>query len=198
MPQDPDFKQKAEKFLATLWGERAAGGELPDIDWTADIRQSDIAYLAKRMPYLVLRNPQATLFKREEAKHIVSSTGWVIKDYGDSLQVSPGESLFADKNSLSDVGEAEGEGEVDFKPGTGSIIQQAFTAAYEMVEIALENWGEVGFYEGSELMAWAAWMACMDKQQDLFNYEPDEAAVKRRRLIIGETEAEDYYFGPGL
>lgn len=198
MPQNPDFKQKAEKFLATLWGERAAGDVVPDIDWTADIRQSDIEYLTQRMPYLVLRNPQATTFKREEAKNIVSRTGWVIKDYGDTLQVSPGERLFADKNSFSDVSETEGEGEADFKPGAGTIIRQAFISAYEMVDIALENWGAVGFYEGSDLMAFAAWMACMDQQQDLFNYEPDAEAAKKRRLIIGETETEDYYLGPGL
>ena len=69
------------------------------------------------------------------------STNWNIIDYGDAMGASPGYYVFSSgyfRMSKED-GEDDEEGGSMVNPGKGTIINQAFLTAQEMVQIGISG-----------------------------------------------------------
>lgn len=176
MPKDSFFSEKTESFLQEMWQKRAEGLPGYDFDWTQTVTDEDVLYLLQRYPYLQLLNTQADFSNILPPTFINADSGWIIHDYGDAMSTSPGEKLFGPGNP--ELKDEEGEG------GHGTVINQAFDTAQQMVLLAYEKgWSGIQMVSGTHLMRWSAWIAAADLEMNVIGFEPTtEDEIKRKRL----------------
>ncbi len=180
-----DYDEKAEGFLQNVWDKRAEGLEVPAIDWSRPIRPDDVAFLLRKYPHLQIVNTHASFAEGYDVKFIEASNGWLIHDYGDAMSVSPGRLLYGEGYPPQDDDEeGGGVGEGDMTPGSGTIIKQSVDTAAELIAVAkTKGWDGVTIAAGTDLMQWAAWVACEEQGLRLSGYEPDsDAKAKRDRV----------------
>lgn len=185
------YKNFDKAFLQNVWGKRARGLSLPQIDWSGPIKREDVLYLLNRYPFLQIISTEPAFDTEMEPKFVQANSGWTIHDYGDAMSASPGELLYSDysqqlKTLEKKEDEDEGEGGKGGRGviGKGTIINQAFMTAQQMIAIAIEKgWPGVELVDGTELMKWAAWMAAEDNNLTLTGFEPSEADRERRVRI---------------
>lgn len=192
------YKDFGKAILQNVWSKRAKGLPAPKIDWTGPIRNEDILYLVNRYPFLQLISQEPSFSDELQPKLIQANSGWIIHDYGDAMSSSPGELLYGDysaaiktlaKEEEEEEG-GEGGGAADLSAGKGTILNQAYLTASQMMAIAIEKgWPGVEIVDGTELMKWAAWMTAEDNNFSLTGYEPS-AADRERRLRIRKLRGE--------
>jgi hypothetical protein len=210
-----------EYFLKTLWDKRDSGLKLPAIDLFRNITPENIQYLLSLYPFLQIVNTEAMFIGEVTPKFIQAKSGWIIHDYNEAMSSSLGNFLYSaceyrplpfekrykqgssKKDSSEDKtggGKAGGDGgdtgtgEGELKPGNGTIVQQAFTTAQEMVDLAHQkNWAGINIVSGAPIMKWAAWVAAESYGMAVVGFEPDkQALLKRQRLRRrGEEVAPD-------
>lgn len=175
-------------FLKDIWSKRARGIELPEVDWGRPATREDVQFLLDHYPYLRLINTEAMMISQSDAKFIQVSSGWTVHDYGDALAASPGELLFGGGPWLPMPGEESdeegGEGDKGLKPGKGTIVNQAFLTASEMIDIAIEKgWAGAEIIDGHRLMQWAAWVEAKERGFALDGFEPSEKEQEKRERV---------------
>lgn len=183
------YKDFSKAILQNIWGKRAKGLPVPKIDWSGPLKHEDILYLINRYPFLQIISTEPSFKVDIEPKFIKANSGWLIHDYGDAMSSSPGELLYGNysiplktlqKKAEEDEGGESGAGEF----GKGTILNQAFLTAQEMIAIAIEKgWPGIDLVDGTELMKWAAWMAAEDKNLTLSGFEPTQEDKEKRARI---------------
>ncbi len=168
------------------------------IDWQRPVTQAEIEYLLSRFPFLQLLNPEADFSEEVSPTFYTAQSGWVVHDFVNALCASPGKFIFggSGKNVLLKIDEDdddEGGGDAgSILRGKGTIVNQAFVTAYEMVKIAMERgWPSIQIIDGHRIMKWAAWMACEDFNKVLLGFTPtDEDNAKRKRVQMDDIAVE--------
>lgn len=172
-------KTSAEGFLENVWGKRAGGIEVANVDWSRPITHDDIQYLLDHYPFLQLLSTDPQFDPNNEPKFITVQSGWVVHDYGAALSSSPGQHLLGGYVDEDDDEGGEEGGAAN--PGKGTIVKQAVDTASEMVSIAIEKgWPGIEVIDGHPLMKWAAWNEAQNQSLLVNGYEPDEEGIKRR------------------
>lgn len=181
------YKKLGKEFLLNIWGKRERGLPTPDIDWTGPIRHEDVLYLLTRYPFLQLVNTEANFEEGISPSFITAPSGWVVHDYGDAMSTSPGELMYGDYSWDEQVEKAkkkDEEGGSEEGGGQGTIINQAFNTAQEMVFFAIDKgWAGIEIVDGTPLMQWAAWMAAEDREFPILGFEPTEADKEKRARV---------------
>lgn len=161
-----------------------------DVDVLREISPEEIQYLLDRCPFLQIVGPTTEL-EPEEVKIIQSESGWDIHDYGDAISSSPGRLLFGGGNFriyLDDEDEGGSGGDI-INPGKGTIRNQAFVTASEMVLMAHERgWDHFTIVDGHLLMKRAAWIKASEQGMTVDGFEPtaEDEKIRDRVLQSGE------------
>lgn len=172
-----------ESFFQDVWGKRERG-LLSTIDWSRPIKDSDVEFLLKQYPFLQIISTDPALPEELSVKLLPAKSGWVIHDYGDVLCASPGELMYGDYRDKKEEDESGGAGSSSLTAGKGTIVNQAFLTAQEMIEIAIERgWPSAEIIDGTHLMQWAAWMAAENHEYSLSGFEPSRADKAKRARI---------------
>jgi hypothetical protein len=193
-----------EKILKELESLAQRMGMNKKIDWTRPIAKTDIQYILDRWPFLEIKNPYASETEDEDAPDVeffTAMSGWLIHDYGDSIASSPGIFLFGggyyyvdwgDEDEGSDAGPLINRGIVNPKKGT--IINQMFLTAIDMINLALyRKWKAVEIVGGHARMKWAAWFQANMHKLKVTGYQPTEKEIKKAQRLQRTREEMDRY-----
>jgi hypothetical protein len=173
-----------------------------DINVLRDISQEEIQYLLDCCPYLQIVDTVLHFIDEEppEVQFIDAKSGWKVFDYGDAMSSSPGEKIlgFAEyKRILKQDEEDDDEG----GGGKGTIWNQAFLTAAEMVAIAKEHgWRGIQIIDGHRVMKRSAWIAALSEGLPVVGFEPsseDEKVRKRVGMSSSEIETLRHQIKPG-
>jgi hypothetical protein len=162
-----------------------------DIDILRQISPEEIQYLLDHWPFLQMLDPEA---KEPGSLRLIRAwSGWIIQDYGDAMSSSPGELIFGggDFRLLLDEDEGGKAGDI-INPGKGTIWNQAYWTAAEMVNLAVKRgWGVIHLVSGHPMMKWAAWMRALDEEIPLQGFVPSEKDhAKRERVKRPEIDEQ--------
>lgn len=175
-------KFSGEKFLGEVHGE---GAETLDVELDFTVSEEDVLYFLNRHPYLQLLNLDPSFEDADKVNFIRAKTGWTIQDFGDALSSSQGDLFFSgvvSQTLFASNDDEEGEGDVEFIPGEGTVVKQAFDTTNEMIDLIAERWKGVHIVSGVELMRWAAWAIATEKGLEVYGFEPtkeDQARAQR-------------------
>ena len=161
-----------------------------DIYSFRDIKIQDLYYLLSKWPFLQIANAELRLADLQpEVQFVEAGSGWLIHDYGDALSSSPGRFLLG--NLFAEDEEGEGDPVLD-KAGVGTIVNQAFVTATQMVEIAKQQgWQAVQFIDGHPLMARAAWIQAEHLGMKMTNFEPSKDDIRVQSRVDMSTSELD-------
>jgi len=157
----------------------------------ANVRTSDILYLAENWQFLQVIENSGTRSSLEQPELITAKSGWTIINYGDAMATSPGKWIFRGgyfqfTENMEDEDEGGGGGIINPKHGT--IHKQAFDSAAEIIQLAKEfGWKGVQIVDGHPNMQRAAWVEACRIGVRLDGYVPDMTAEKTRRRIVSQT-----------
>lgn len=169
-----------------------------DIDWARRISPDELLWLLDHCPFLQIINTEVLLDKEEEGPKIITaeSSGWDIHVYVDAMSSSPGKFLFGggDFRILTEDDDDDGgEGGEIVNPGKGTIFNQAFMTAAEMVSLAKRlGWTMIQIVDGHPRMVRAAWIKASELGLDVEGFSPseyDEAVRKRVNLSSEEMQS---------
>jgi hypothetical protein len=186
-PEEADLRDEIEEAA-----ERVGVTFPPTFLW--DINPHDILHLLNKSPFLQIVDTKVNLdAPEEEPELILSESGWQIYDYGNALSTSPGLLLFGGGDFRMPTDEDDddaGSGGGIVNPGKGTLVNQAFLTAVDMVRIADERlWEGLMIVDGNPQMQWAAWAEAYDRGFVVEGYEvTDKDYEKRRRIRRTEEE----------
>lgn len=171
-----------------------------DVNVLRDISPEEIQYLLDTCPYLQIVDTVLHYIDEEppEVQFINGEFGWKIFDYGDALSSSPGEGILG----LSEYPRVLGdEDDGDEGGGKGTIWNQAFMTAAEMVAIAkAHGWKGIQIIDGHRVMKRGAWIKALSEGLPVVGFEPsaeDEKVRKRVGMSSSEIEALRHKIKPG-
>ncbi len=168
--------------------ERASEKLHIDINVLREIRAEDIQYLLDHCPFLQIVGPEIAL-DTQTVKLISSQSGWDIHDYGDALSSSPGRFIFGggDFRINEDEGDEDGGGIVN--PGKGTVVNQAWVTASDMLLMAYERgWSFVTLVDGHAVMKRAAWVRAVELGITIQGFEPSQKDRRIRDRVIESSE----------
>ncbi len=152
-------------------------------DWGRKVTPEEIQWLLDHCPFLQM-TAQGYFEPYDEPKIITaSSSNWQILDYGNALGSSPGQLIFGGGYfHIHDDDGSGGSGVVN--PGKGTIVNQAFMTAQEMVRIAIaRGWKGVHLVDYHRLMARSAWMEAMSEGFPVSGFTPDRHDQRVRKVV---------------
>ena len=162
-----------------------------DIDVLREITPEDIQYILDHCPFLQIVGPE-TSPQKSDVKFVQSESGWDIHDYGDALSSSPGRFLFGGGNFriyLADEEDEGGGGGDVINPGKGTVVNQAWTTASEMMLMAQQrSWHFVTIVDGHPIMKRAAWIKATELGITVDGFEPtlEDERIRERVLESGD------------
>ncbi|MDF3054961.1 MAG: hypothetical protein K0Q74_868 [Gammaproteobacteria bacterium] len=192
------FSDRAEAFLADVWGDRDMGIPTPAVDWTKPPTRQMVASLLRQYPYLQVVSSEMEHRDQIIPKFKKAPTGWVIHDYDQAMSVSLGRFIYQPWGVGSallmqdeDSGEGEG-GEGGKHQFRGGLLQQSFDTADAVVAYAIEKgWPGIQLVSATEFMTWSLWMATEDRGYKLVGFDPrTEDKKKRLRVLNFRSERE--------
>ena len=167
-----------------------------DADWQREVSAEEILYLLDRCPFLQIVDAGVSESQQDFQVDEAKASGWDIHNYGDALSSSPGKFLmgggyFSMSANEGDDDEGGSGGQV-INPGRGTIVNQAFLTAMEMVELAkAQGWQQIRFIDGHPLMARAAWIKSRRLGMSMQDFTPTEYDEEVYfRLSLSETDYE--------
>lgn len=166
-----------------------------DPDVARKITPEEIHYLLDHCPFLQMVDTHASYEPVQEEVRIVTaeSSNWDVHDYGDALCSSPGKFIFGGGfYHLSDDDDDDAGGSGIVNPGKGTVYNQAFQTACEMVKMAVAHgWGGLRIVDGHPMMIRAAWIKASQQGLAVDGYEPTayDHSV-RERIALSSTEFE--------
>lgn len=170
-----------------------------DVNVLRDISPEEIQYLLDCCPFLQIVDTVLHYIDEEppEVQFIEAQSGWKIFDYGDAMSSSPGELILgmaAYRRTLSNEEDGDEGG------GKGTIWNQAFVTAAQMVEIAQQHgWKGIQIIDGHRVMRRSAWIAALNAGLPVVGFEPtaeDEKVRKRIDMSPSEIEALKHKIKP--
>jgi hypothetical protein len=171
-----------------------------DVNVLRDISPEEIQYLLDCCPFLQIVDTVLHYIDEEppEVQFIDAKSGWKVFDYGDAMSSSPGEMILGMgeyRRVLSgEDGGDEGGG------GKGTIWNQAFMTASEMVEIAQQRgWKGIQIIDGHRVMKRGAWITALSAGLPVVGFEPtaeDDKVRKRVDMSASEIEALKHKIKP--
>lgn len=161
-----------------------------DIDILREITPEEIRYLLDHCPFLQIVGPDMAL-EKQPVKLVQSESGWDIHDYGDAMSSSPGRFLFGGGNFRIYLKgeEDEGGGGDIINPGKGTVVNQAWVTANEMIAMAAERgWRFLTIVDGHPIMKRAAWIKAIELGITVDGFEPtiDDERIRERVTESGE------------
>lgn len=166
-----------------------------DIDILREIDPKDVQYLLDHCPFLQLVGPEM-LPEKVDVKIIQSDSGWDIHDYGDALSSSPGRFIFGGGNFriyLDDEDDDDGEGGSGgdiINPGKGTVVNQAWLTATDMLLIAQQRgWNFVTIVDGHRIMKRAAWIKGAELGIIVDGFEPTLEDERIRERVLESSES---------
>lgn len=158
-----------------------------EIDALRRITPQEVEFLLDHCPFLQLLGPEI-ITDRPPFKIIQSRAGWDIHDYGDALSTSPGRFLFGGGYFSADEDDESGGG-VIVNAGHGTIVNQAWLAAVDMVQLAEErNWRFLTIVDGHRIMKRAVWIHASELGITVEGFEPDLEDDRIRQLVTESSE----------
>ena len=156
-----------------------------------DIRPIDILHLFDKFPFLQIVDTRVEVDPPAEPQFIsCDGSGWTIYDYGNAMSTSPGLLLWGGGDFSMPLEGDDAGGEI-INPGKGTIVNQAYETAVEMIRLADERgWEGLLIVDGHPLMQWAAWVEAYDRGFVIEGYEPNETDYAKRRRIRRSKEEE--------
>ena len=156
-----------------------------DVNVLRDITPDEIQYLLDMCPFLQIVDTVVQYVEEmpPEVQFVQARSGWTILDYGDAMSSSPGERI---------LGMAEyHRKDEDDEGGQGTIWNQAFITATEMVEIAKSRgWHGIQIVDGHRIMKRAAWIKALAAGLSVSGFEPNKEDEKVRARV--EMDADSY------
>jgi hypothetical protein len=172
-------KTSASNFSRDIWGKRAEGLPVIELDVTRRITHDDVLNLLQKYAFVQVINPESS-GEYEELKFIKVESGWIILDYGPAMSTSPGELLF---NDIFYTVTEEG----DLKricTGTGTRIKQIVDTGTEIVILAAEkNWPGIRIVDGYDLLNWSIWKSAQVYGMTVSGYTPTKADIAKYEQI---------------
>lgn len=168
------------------------------VDVLRRISPEEILWLLDHCPFLQLVDTKISVGAEEpDPQFITAKSGWTIHDYGNAFSTSPGLLLFGggDYTYKHNRDKDDKEGGTIINPGHGTLANQIFMTASEMIDIAIaRSWEGVLIVDGHPSMQWAAWVEGYDKGLYVEGYEPDaNDFAKRKRLRRSSEELDQLY-----
>lgn len=155
-----------------------------DINVLRDISPREIQYLLDMCPFLQIVDTVLHFVDEQppEVQFIEARSRWTILDYGDAMTSSPGNRILG----LGSYGREDDE-----EGGSGTIWNQAFLTAIEMVEIAKSRgWRGIQVVDGHRIMKRGAWIKALESGLPVSGFEPSQEDERVRQRI--EMGAEAY------
>lgn len=184
------FGQELDDMQATLDRIESEGIDLkPTFLW--DLKPSDIKYLYNKFPYLQVVDTRVEVSPPPNPTFIKADpSGWTIFDYGNAMCASPGLLLWGGGDFSI---ETEGDPSTQvINAGKGTLVNQAYETAIEMIRIADERgWEGLLIVDGHPLMKWAAWVEAYDRGFVIEGYEPLDGDFERRHKLRRKKEEEE-------
>lgn len=162
-----------------------------DINVLREITPEEVQYLLDHCPFLQIVGPEMVL-EKQKVKIVQSDSGWDIHDYGDALSSSPGRFIFGGGNFriyLDDESDEGSSGGDIINPGKGTVVNQAWVTAGDMLTIASERgWKFVIIINGHGIMRRAAWIKASELSITIDGFEPtlEDERVRDRVLESGD------------
>lgn len=195
---DKTFKQESDELKTDIWGERDTGMDMPAIDLNLPITHDDVLYLLNhRFPYLQLISSNPAWEETIVPRFLKARSGWIIHDYGQAMSVSPGRLIYGPGNP--EVVAEEGGADTGGSSGRGTIIEQTFTTAEAMVQLAMDKgWPGVEIIAGTDLMKSSVWIVAQMAGYSLKGYEPSEKDTQKRDRVLRARESLRRMEGPSI
>lgn len=162
-----------------------------DINVLREVSPEEIQYLLDCCPFLQMADSVLHYIDTEppEVQFITAQSGWKIFDYGDAMSSSPGEAILgmAEHHRMVSADDTGGEG-----GGHGTIWNQAFMTASEMVEIAkVHGWKGIQIIDGHRVMKRGAWIKALDIGLPVIGFNPTSDDIRvRERVAMSSSEVE--------
>lgn len=154
--------------------------------------EDDFYYLVSRYPYLEIADINTEFFAPSQTPEFIKAkNGWVIHNTGNILRAAQPEligllhygydlshagietELFGKHDVLQkDEGDGDGESGVGELKPCGTIVNQLFTVAFEMIDVAQHMWSACQIIRGYYPMQRAAWIASQHREYKLEGFEP--------------------------
>ncbi len=160
---------------------------LNEVDFNRRVSAADVVHLLNQWPFLQITDIQLQIDQQiQPLKILQAKSHWKIHDYGDALSSSPGELVYGKVGSLKKHARDKEQGDQEGGSGVGTLVNQAVITAFEMVDLALQRgWHGIKLIDAHPLMAWGAWMRCLEAGVDLAGYEPSAYDYARFKRIKG-------------
>lgn len=171
---------------------------LKEVELNRPVSATDMIYLLNQWPFLQITDTHLQMDQQiQPLKLLQAKSLWQIHDYGDALSSSPGELAYGRPGRSRRTGEKKAQEEGEGGSGAGTLVNQAVITAFEMVELGLQRgWNGIKLIDGHPLMAWAAWMHCLESGIDLEGYEPSAHDYARFKRIKSEKLGLSSSFKP--
>lgn len=175
-----DVNQEIQDALRSL--------RLNEAEIDRSVSAADFVYLLNQWPFLQITDIRLQMDQQVQSLNILQAKSrWKIHDYGDALSSSPGEFAFGQPGSLKKTGLVKDKDDEEGGSGVGTLVNQGVITAFEMVDLAIQRgWSGIKLIDAHPLMAWAAWMHCLDYGIDLAGYQPSAHDYARWKRIQGE------------
>jgi hypothetical protein len=175
------------EFAKTVWGKRAQGLPVPELDLKRAISTQEIDNILLRYAFAQIINPEAVGEEFNEIRFIRSRSGWLILHYGNAMTTSPGNNLFDHGTYIT----AEDGSLERVCSGTGTINMKIINAAEDMIGIAKEEgWPVIHIVNGHPLMSWGIWKAAKELNLLVTGYVPskdEEVKFERIQRLCSKT-----------
>ena len=143
---------------------------------------------AEKSPYLKDEKKDNAKFDSNLSPDLLTlANHWSIQYWPSEDDFSAAMSLSASLHSIVNVNTTATLEELKAKMRTpfrraisGSIINQAFSSAAELVMLAIHHrWNCIKITEGTEFVKWAVWAVASENKINVINYEPTEKQKKK-------------------
>jgi len=158
-------------------------------DWGRNITARDIQWLLDYCPFIQVIAGGGVESTVKVKVLQAPSSNWPICHYGDAMSSSPGPYIIGGGyfrvrfNDEDDEDEDEG-GSGIVNPGKGTIINQAFLTAADMVKIAIEEgWKSMHVVDCHRLMGRALWIHGQREGMIITGFDANENDQRIKRLL---------------
>jgi hypothetical protein len=152
-----------------------------DIDVLRKVSPREMQYLLDMCPFLQIVDTvlHYTDQAPPEVQFIEARSGWKILDYGDAMTASPGEHILG----LGGYRRVDEDGD-ESGGGHGTIWNQAFLTATEMVEIAqARGWKGIQMIDGHRVMRRGAWIKALAAGLPVSGFKPTQEDERVRQRV---------------
>ncbi|MCH9770451.1 MAG: hypothetical protein K0U12_06185 [Gammaproteobacteria bacterium] len=187
-PKKPDSTDDIEQLI-----DEAHQKLEIEVDYLREISPEEIKYLLDHCPFLQMVDTKVLPEGESKFEIIRAKTNWDIHSYGDAMSSSPGRLLFGGGYYVwSDTDDEGGGGGDLINPGQGTIVNQAFSTAKEMVDLAVQQkWAGIKLVDGHPLMLRSAWIRSNQVGLSLEGFTPDHYdEIIRNRVTLSDTDFE--------